>query len=99
MAVKALMSILSGSGGLELNIGGFKDVLPPKQGSTAPWLVEAQHLLNINKKIFTLRLMPFSSWETTGQATFPTGSSCEMIDEAAPGDDDHSDLFEEPQID
>jgi len=22
-----------------------------------------------------------------------------MIDEAAPGDDDHSDLFEEPQID
>ena len=52
-AVKALMGILSGSGCLELNIVGFKDILPPKRGSTMPGLVEVQLLMNINKKLIS----------------------------------------------
>ena len=54
MVVKSLHGMLPGSGGLELDIGGFKDVIGPKRAQLDPGLVEVQLMLNVNKDLTTL---------------------------------------------
>jgi len=104
MAAKALMCILSGSGGLELDIGGFKDVLPPKRGSTMPGLVEVQLLLNINKKLVSLKTDEIPKLGDNWASHIPSRpflpDDCMEVgnSEAHSGDHDCTDLFEETQI-
>ena len=104
MAAKALMGILSGSGGLELDIGGFKDVLPPKRGSTAPGLVEVQLLLNINKKLVTLKTDDIPKLGSNWMSHIPTrpflpDDCMEVGHDEAVADDECTDLFGETETD
>ena len=73
MAAKAWMGILSGSGVIELDIGGFKDVLSPKRGSAAPGLVEVQLLLNNNEKLVTMKTDDIPKLGSNWMSHIPTG--------------------------
>jgi len=97
-AAKALVDILSGSGGLELGIGGCKVVLPSKRGSTMPGLVEVQLLLNINKKLVSMNTDEIPKMRDIPSRPFLADDCMEVGNrEAHASDHDCTDLFEETQ--
>ena len=48
---KAIFSMLPGSGGLENDIGAFKDIISPKRESLDPGMVEVLLVVKLNKSL------------------------------------------------
>ena len=69
MVINSLLGMFSGSGGLELDIGSFRDITS-KQGSLSPGLVEVQLMPAINKHLVTLETEKIPKFGKDGKVIF-----------------------------
>jgi hypothetical protein len=80
MVAKAIFGMLPGSGALECDIGGFKDIIAPKRGLLDPGMVEVLLMVRLNKPlteydIGKIATLPCDTWQTKipkGRPTLPT---------------------------
>mmetsp|Transcript_16268 Transcript_16268/g.21285 ORF Transcript_16268/g.21285 Transcript_16268/m.21285 type:complete len:167 (-) Transcript_16268:30-530(-) len=75
-----IFGMLPGSGALECDIGGFKDIIAPKRGLLDPGMVEVLLMVRLNKPlteydIGKIATLPCDTWQTKipkGRPTLPT---------------------------